>query len=81
MSDETLTNMELTIIEIISQHRDIHFLNIMAQIQQMSSITGQPFDKKAFNKSLMELEKKGYIRRLPSNPETFGITEKSQELL
>lgn len=81
MSDEMLTNMELTIIEIISQHRDIHFLNIMAQIQQMSGITGQSFDKKTFDVSLEKLEKRGYIRRLPSNPETFGITEKGQELL
>lgn len=81
MSDETLTNIELTILEIISQHRDVHFLSVMAQIQQMNSITGQSFDKKAFNESLVELEKKGYIRRLPSNPETFGITEKGQELL
>lgn len=76
-----LSNMELTIIEIISQHRDIHFLNIMAQIEQMNSITGQPFDKKVFDENLVGLEKKGYIRRLPSNPETFGITEKSRELL
>ncbi len=81
MSNEMLTNMELTIIEIISQHRDIHFLNIMAQIQQMSSVTGHSLDKKVFDESLVELEKKGYIRRLPSNPETFGITEKGRELL
>ncbi|MFX0122049.1 MAG: hypothetical protein ACFFAE_00280 [Candidatus Hodarchaeota archaeon] len=81
MSDEILTNMELTIIEIISQHRDIHFLNIMAQIQQMSNITGQSFDKKVFEESLVKLEKKCYIKRLPSNPETFGITEKGRELL
>ena len=76
-----LTNMELSIIEIISQHRDIHFLNIMAQIQQMSSITNQPFDKKVFDEGLVELERKGYIKRLPSNPETYGITEKGRELL
>ena len=81
MPDETLSNMELTIIEIISQHRDIHFLNIMAQIQQMSSITGQSFDKKTFDASLEKLEKRGYIRRLPSNPETFGIAEKGKEVL
>ena len=81
MSDEMLTNMELSIIEIISQHRDIHFLNVMAQIQQMSGVTGQSFDKIVFDKSLVELEKKGYIRRLPSNPETFGLTEKGRELL
>jgi DNA-binding HxlR family transcriptional regulator len=81
MSDETLSNMELSIIEIISQHRDIHFLSIMAQIEQMSSITGQSFDKKVFAESLAELEKKGYIWRLPSNPETFGVTEKGRELL
>jgi hypothetical protein len=81
MSDEMLTNMELSIIEIISQHRDIHFLNIMAQIQQMSSITNQSFDRRLFDENLAELERKGYIRRLPSNPETFGITEKGREML
>ena len=81
MSNEVLTNMELTIIEIISQHRDIHLLNILAQIQQLSSITGQSFDKKVFDENLAGLEKKGYIRRLSSNPETFGITEKGRELL
>ncbi|UCG02335.1 MAG: hypothetical protein JSW11_22450 [Candidatus Heimdallarchaeota archaeon] len=81
MSNEMLSNMELSIIEIISQHRDIHFLSIMTQIQQMSGITGQSFDKKVFDESLVKLEEKGYIRRLPSNPETFGITEKGRELI
>ena len=81
MSDEMITNMELSIIEIISQHRDVHFLSIMAQIQQMSSITNQPFNKNQFDESLVKLERKGFIRRLPSNPETFGITEKGRELL
>jgi len=53
----------------------------MAQIQQMSSITNQPFDKTLFDQGLAELERKGYIRRLSRNPETYGITEKGRELL
>ncbi len=81
MSEEEISNMELTILEIISQHRDIHFLNIMAQIKQMSNITDQSFNKNLFEESLAGLEKKKYIRRLPSNPETFGITEKGRDLL
>ena len=81
MSEEEISNMELTILEIISQHRDIHFLNIMAQIKQMSNITDQSFNKNLFEESLAGLEKKKYIMRLPSNPETFGITEKGRDLL
>lgn len=81
MSEEQISNIELTILEIISQHRDIHYLNIMAQIKQMSNITDQSFNKNLFEESLAGLEKKEYIRRLPSNPETFGITEKGRDLL
>ncbi|MFX0015170.1 MAG: hypothetical protein ACFFB2_10235 [Promethearchaeota archaeon] len=81
MSDEVLTNMELTILEIISQHRDIHLLNIMEQVKQMTIITSQIFDKKLFNESLERLEKNGHIKRHITNPEIFGITEKGSELL
>ncbi|MFX1284400.1 MAG: hypothetical protein ACFFB5_12130 [Promethearchaeota archaeon] len=81
MSEEKISNIELTILEIISQHRDIHYLNIMAQIKQMSNITGQSFNKNLFEESISGLEKKEYIRRLPSNPETFGITEKGRNLI
>ena len=81
MSDESATNLELSILEIVSQHRDIHILNIMNQIKQMTMITGQSFDKNAFNESIVGLEKKGYIKRLVTNPDTFGITEKGINLL
>ena len=81
MSDEILTNMELTILEIVSQHRDIHFLNILAQVKQMATLTTQTFDKKLFDESLANLEKKECIKRHVTNPETFGITEKGKDLL
>lgn len=81
MTDEKVTNLEITILEIISQHRDLHALNIMAQIQEMNRITGQEFDKDMFIESMNRLEKNGYIRRLVNNPETFGITEKGDTLL
>ena len=81
MTEEGLTNTEITILEIISQHRDIHFLNIMAQIKQMATMTGQTFDKKLFEESLAGLEKKGFIKRLVRNPETFGVTEKGKDLI
>ena len=81
MTDESVTNTEQNILEIISQHRDIHLLNIMAQLKQMSTITGQSFDKNLFKEIMTGLEKKGYIKRLVSNPETFGITENGRNLL
>ncbi|UCE14381.1 MAG: hypothetical protein JSV04_04185 [Candidatus Heimdallarchaeota archaeon] len=81
MTEENLTNMEITILEIISQHRDIHFLNILAQIQQMFAMTSQSFDKNLFKKSLTKLEKEEYIKRLISDPETFGLTQKGGDIL
>ena len=81
MSDKSATNLELSILEIVSQHRDIHLLSIMDQIKQMTMITSQSFDKNAFKESIEGLEKKGYIQRLVTNPDTFGITEKGVNLL
>ncbi len=81
MSDESATNLELSILEIVSQHRDVHLLSIMDQIKQMNIVTGQPFDKNAFMESIEALEKKGYIQRLVTNPDTFGITEKGNKYL
>ncbi len=81
MSDESATNLELSILEIVSQHRDIHILNIMNQIKQLSMITSQSFDKNALMESIEGLEKKGYIKRLVTNPDTFGITDKGTSLL
>ena len=81
MTEKSLSNMDLTILEIVSQHRDIHFLSILAQIKQMFTIIGQSFDKDLFKESLTKLEKEEYIKRLNSDPETFGLTQKGKDFL
>lgn len=81
MAEITLNNTELTILEILSQQRDSHRLNIMAQMIEMAKITGQPFDKALFEKSLLSIEKTGYIKSLEADPDTFVLTSKGKELL
>jgi DNA-binding MarR family transcriptional regulator len=78
---EPVSNVELSILEIISQHRAIHRINVMGQMLEMSKITGQSFDKALFRKSILNLEKAGYIRRSKSDIETFIITPEGKELL
>lgn len=80
MTEITLNNTELTILEILSQQRDSHRLNIMAQMIKMAKITGQSFDKALFEKSLLSVEKNGYIKSLESDPDTFILTSKGKEL-
>ncbi|MFW9779295.1 MAG: hypothetical protein ACFFE8_10625 [Candidatus Heimdallarchaeota archaeon] len=82
--DENLSNMELTILEIITQQRDIHIPVIMGQVQSMFTATGQPFDKALFRGSLLRLEKLGLIekRKYPnSSMETAVVTEKGRALI
>lgn len=82
--EETLSNMELTILEIIAQQRDIHIPIVMGQVQSMFTTTGQPFDKALFRRSLLRLEKLNLIekRKYPDSVmETTVITEKGQDYL
>ena len=82
--EETLSNMELTILEIIAQQRDIHLPIVMGQVQSMFTATGQPFDKALFRRSLLQLEKLSLIekRKYPDSVmETAVITEKGQDYL
>lgn len=79
--EEELTNTELTILEIISDHRTIHRIMIMGQMQEINKITGQDFDKALFRRSLLRLEKIDYIKRLLTDDNTFKITEKGKEIL
>lgn len=81
MTQEGLSNMEISILEIISQHRDVHLLNIMAQLKQMTTITGQLFDKKQFMESIERLEHLDHIKRLSSNDQTFRLTETGKDLI
>ncbi len=78
---ESMSNMELSILEIISQHRDAHRINIMGQMIEMYKHTGQSFDKALFRRNLLKLEKKRYIKRSESDTEVFIITPDGKEQL
>ncbi|MHA2226200.1 MAG: hypothetical protein ACXAC8_13410 [Candidatus Hodarchaeales archaeon] len=81
MTQDGLSNMDISILEIISQHRDIHLLSIMAQIKQMTTITAQIFNKNQFMENIERLERLGHIRRLPSNDQTFCLTQTGKDLI
>jgi predicted transcriptional regulator len=80
-NEVSMSNMELSILEIVAQHRGAHRINIMGQMIEMYKHTGQSFDKALFRRSLLKLEKKGYIKRSESDTETFIITSEGKEFL
>ncbi|MHA1972615.1 MAG: hypothetical protein ACTSW1_06470 [Candidatus Hodarchaeales archaeon] len=81
MSEISLTNNEITILEIIGQQPDIHRLNILAQFKEMHSITGQKFSNEEFKDSLARLEDLGLVKRGVGDPDVYIVTPKGREWL
>ncbi|MFX0152774.1 MAG: hypothetical protein ACFFAJ_18480, partial [Candidatus Hodarchaeota archaeon] len=71
MTENTFSNIEQTILDILLLHRDIHRRTIKAQMMEMSKITRQKFENDLFEESLVNLEKKGYIKRSKTETDTF----------
>ncbi len=76
MNDSELTNLSLSILEIISQQRDIHILLVKGQIQQMNKITGQTLEDSDFEQAVHQLEQRGLIKEIESRPDSFVLTSK-----
>jgi len=81
MSVPEITHVEQTILDIMARFPDIHVLNIMAQLKDLYTITSQDFNKDLFAKGMEKLEKQDFIKRIPSNPETFALTTKGKEFI
>ena len=76
-----ISHVEQTILDIMAQFPDIHLLNIMAQLKELYTITSQDFNNDLFEMGMEKLEKLEYIKRIPSNPDSFTLTTKGREFL
>ncbi|WP_455465200.1 hypothetical protein [Candidatus Hodarchaeum mangrovi] len=81
MSIPKIGHVEQTILDIMAQFPDIHVLNIMVQFKDLYTITSQDFKKDLFERGMEILEKHKFIKRIPSNPETFTLTAKGKEYI
>ena len=81
MNEIELSNLSLSILEIIAQQRDIHILLVKGQLQEMNKITGQTLEDSDFNNSIYELEQKGLIKELETKPKSYIITSKGKSAI
>ena len=76
-----LSNLELTIIEIVSQQHDVHILVVKGQIQDMMKITGKLLDDSEFNNALTRLESIKFIQRMSTNSDILVITKEGKKFI
>jgi predicted transcriptional regulator len=81
VNEAELSNLSLSILEIIAQQRDIHILLVKGQLQEMSKITGQTLEDSDFNNAIHELEQKDLIKELESKPKSYTSTSKGKSVL
>ncbi len=81
MNEVELSNLSLSILEIIAQQRDIHILLVKGQLQEMSKITGQTLEDSDFNNAIHELEQKDLIKELESKSKSYILTSKGKLVL
>ncbi|MHA1941542.1 MAG: hypothetical protein ACXACP_04535 [Candidatus Hodarchaeales archaeon] len=81
MNNPILSNLALTILEIVSQQQDVHILVVKGQIQDMAKITGGGFDNSEFNNALSQLESIEFVQRLPTNSDLLVSTDKGKSYL
>ena len=77
---ENLSNLSLTILEIISEQRNVHSLIIKGQIQEMSQLTGKTVSDSEINDAIDHLVTKNLIKQLPT-PNTYVLTEEGKNYL
>ena len=80
MNEKNLSNLSLSILEIISEQRNVHSLVIKGQLLDLNKITGSNLSGSEIDDTLILLEKSGLIKELET-PKTFSITEKGMNYL
>ena len=81
MNDRNLSNLALTIIEIINQQYNVHVLVVKGQIQDMMKITGKKLDNSEFKDAITHLEAIKFIQRLSTNSDVLILTEEGKKFL
>ena len=80
MKKPNLSNISLSILEIISEQRNVHSLVIKGQIQELNKITGRSVNDSEIEIEIEHLEQAGLIKQL-TTPNTFAITEEGTNYL
>jgi hypothetical protein len=78
---EEISNLALSILEIIAQQRNVHILVIKGQLQEMSKITGKILDNSQFDQAIQQLEEKKLIKKINPKKDTLILTPKGKEYL
>ncbi len=81
MNNPILSNLALTILEIVSQQHDVHILAVKAQLLDMNRITGVKFNNSDFGDAVDQLESIGFIQRLKTQSEILISTDKGKSYL
>ncbi len=80
MKKPNLSNISLSILEIISEQRNVHSIVIKGQIQELNKITGRFVKDSEIEMEIEHLEQAGLIKQLKT-PNTFTITEEGTNYL
>ena len=75
---EKLSNLSLTILEIISEQRNVHKMVIQGQIQEINQVTGKNVTDLEINEAINNLIQVKLVKQL-SMPNTYTITEKGKD--
>ncbi len=75
-----LSNISISILEIISELRNVHSLVIKGQIQEINKITDRSVNDSEIEEAIEQLEQTGLIKQLTA-AKTFTITEEGMNYL
>ena len=80
LKKEELSNISLSILEIISEQRNVHNLVIKGQNQEINKITGHSIKDSEIEETIEQLVLSGLIRQL-ATPKTYAITAEGKNYL
>ena len=78
MNERELSNLSLSILEIIAQQRDIHILIVKGQLQEMNKAIGQTLIDTDFEEAIHQLEEKDLIKELEMKSKSYILTSKGK---
>lgn len=81
MTDNELSNLSQSIVEIIAEQRDIHILLVKGQLQEMNRVIGLTIEDAEFIKAIQSLVNKGLIMELETKPKSYVITSEGKEFI
>ena len=75
-----LSNISFSILEILSEQRNVHSLVIKGQIQELNKITGWTINDSEIDRAIEQLEQSLWIKQL-TTPKIYAITEEGMNYL